>query len=413
MTEESFKQHSIFEKLNQLDEALLVEDAREGFGNENYLFLQSVLLFIRDRLRLTIPTLIKESELVKLASEIESGTSQINAFFGSNNIGHLNNAINNLTSALTIVRNFPLLLPNGDFDFSRAVALFQSTIDDAYKALEAKNKELLKQLEATRMDLVEEERKLSQLQERISAKEKDIQDISRKYIEEFESIKTGNNTVFENEKKKFNEAFDLDRKTFQEQFDTDSANNKIVFEEQVKKIEAESKEAIKRLNNKLSEANKIVNIVGNVGVTGNYQNIANENKKSADNFRIIALVFMAIMSVLIICSIVELSSSEFNLYKSLVRILGAAVLTYPAIYASRESTKHRKLETQNRRIELELASIGPFIELLADDKKQAIKEELVKKYFGNHIHEETNDDENISLVGLEKILNLVSQLVKK
>jgi hypothetical protein len=88
-------------------------------------------------------------------------------------------------------------------------------------------------------------------------------------------------------------------------------------------------------------------------------------------------------------------------------------LTYPAIYASRESNKHRILETQNRNLELELASIGPFIELLPEDKKQAIKEDLVKKYFGNQISTTDPKDEDISINGLEKILKTILPFVKK
>lgn len=414
MTGENFKEHIVFEKLTQLNQALSVENAREDFGIENYLFLQSAFEFIKDRLKLTIPALTQEAELVSLSSEIESGTSQINAFAGNKNIGHITNAVNNLTSAINRVRNLPLLLSKGDFDFSKAVASFQSTIENAYKTLEAEKNKLQEQLNATEADLVAKDGLLSTLQQQLAAKETEIQNVLVKYAADFETIKTYNNTVFESEKKKFNDAIDSDRKLFKEQFDTISGDNQKVFEGQVKKIETDSNDVIKNLNEKLSEANKIVNIVSNVGVTGNYQNIANEHKKSADIFRMIALTFMIIMSGLLIWSIIELSHGEFNLYRSLVRILAAAVLTYPAVYAARESNKHRKLETQNRKIELELASIGPFIELLGEDKKQAIKEELVKKYFGNNVvSEDTKEDDDISINGLEKILKAILPFIKK
>lgn len=99
----------------------------------------------------------------------------------------------------------------------------------------------------------------------------------------------------------------------------------------------------------------------------------------------------------------------------MVRILAAAVLTYPAIYASRESSKHRALETYNRNLELELASIGPFIEMLDEDKKQKIKEELVTKYFGNQkdqMNVKEGDDE-VSLNALDKIVKIITPFLKK
>jgi hypothetical protein len=414
MTGETYKEHNVFEKLNQLNQALSSDTAKDVIEIENYLFFQSAFEFITDRLKLTIPSLVQEAELKALSSEIEAGTVQINSYIGNKNIGHINNAVNNLTSSLNRVRNLPLLLSKGDFDFSKAVATFQKTFENAYDSLESEKNKLKEQLKLTEDDLITKNTLLSALQQQITAKEVEIKGILTKYTAEFETLKSNSNTSFESEKKKFNDAIDSDRKLFKEQFDEIQAENQKTFEGQTKKVETDSSEVLVELNNKLYEANKIVNIVGNVGVTGNYQNIANDHKKSANNFRFIALGFMIVMSVLLIWSIIELSNGKFNLYKSLVRILAAAVLTYPAIYASTESSKHRKLETQNRKLELELASIGPFIELLSEEKKHSIKEELVKKYFGNHsLPDDSKDEEDISINGLEKILKVILPHIKK
>jgi hypothetical protein len=166
------------------------------------------------------------------------------------------------------------------------------------------------------------------------------------------------------------------------------------------------------LETKHSEAKKLVSLIGNVGVTGNYQNIANSHKKSANFWRVMAIVFMSIFSILLVWTIIDLSSEGFNWTKSLIRLIAAAALSYPATYAARESSKHRKLETINRNAELELASINPFIEGLADDKKQMIKEKLVEKYFGNNKNNDFLDtkEEGLSIPAFEKLLNAISKL---
>ncbi|MCG8483568.1 MAG: hypothetical protein MJA31_09695, partial [Clostridia bacterium] len=84
-------------------------------------------------------------------------------------------------------------------------------------------------------------------------------------------------------------------------------------------------------------------------------------------------------------------------------------------YAARESNKHRKLETKNRTAELELSSINPFIEILDEDKKQSIKEKLVDKYFGNNQSHDISEgkEEEVSIVGFEKILKAVLPFIKK
>ena len=82
MIPDNFINHIVFEKLEQLKQALLEENTKERIGIDNSVFFESFYLFTADRLRLTIPVLVQETELVNLASEIESGTSQLNAFLG-------------------------------------------------------------------------------------------------------------------------------------------------------------------------------------------------------------------------------------------------------------------------------------------------------------------------------------------
>ena len=126
-----------------------------------------------------------------------------------------------------------------------------------------------------------------------------------------------------------------------------------------------------------------------------------------------AIAFMIIFSGLLVWTIIDLSADGFNWTKSLIRLIAAAALSYPATYAARESSKHRRLETINRNAELELASINPFIEILPEAKKQAIKEKLVEKYFGNDrnvLSDNTKENEELSIGAFEKILNAVSKL---
>jgi hypothetical protein len=52
-------------------------------------------------------------------------------------------------------------------------------------------------------------------------------------------------------------------------------------------------------------------------------------------------------------------------------------------------TRHRTNSDRARQTELELASVGPFIELLPEEKKIQIREELTKQYFGKSVEPHT------------------------
>lgn len=416
MLAETFKTHVVFEKIEQLHQVLIAEDAKEKIGIDNLTFFDAVYHYIKDKLKLTIPILVQEADLASLNAEMEAGMVQINAFLGNNNTGHLTNATGNFNSALNRIKNFPFPLSKSDFDFSKSIAQFQQTVKEKYDSLEEANTKLQQELKIFQDNLVTKQAQLDSLERKLTEKETEIQNVLIRYNTEFETLKSTANTSIDAEKKKFNESVEEDRKTFKEAFDTDQVSYKATFDEQKLNIEQQSNQIVTTLNEKLTEANRIVNIIGNVGVTGNYQNIANQNKRTANFWRWTALFFMVLMSGLLIWSIIELSGNDFNLYKSLVRILAAAVLTYPAIYASRESTRHRNLETKNRNLELELASIGPFIEILPEATKQKIKEDLVNKYFGNQNSTSTDkkeDSEDVSVSGLEKILKTILPYIKK
>ena len=164
MTPESFKSHIVFEKLEQLKQALTSENAKDKIGIDNFAFLEATYLYIKDKLNLTIPILVQEAELANLASEIEAGTVQVNTFLGNENVGHLNNATNSFNSAFNRVRNLPFPSSKGDFDFSKSIAQFQQTVKDAYDVLQKSNTKLQTDLKAAQDDLAAKQTQITALE---------------------------------------------------------------------------------------------------------------------------------------------------------------------------------------------------------------------------------------------------------
>lgn len=405
MTADNFKTHPLFEKLSQLDSRLHEPEASEKIDIENLSFFQSCFKYISDRLKTTIPILVQEPELNALSSEIDNALQQINSYLGNNNIGHINNAVNNFNSALNRVRNLPLPFAKGDFDFSKSVAGFEQILKEKYQLVENKKDELEKEIERQRLELTEKDNEVKRLFKLVENKETEIQNLNTQFQTEFTALKT-----------KASQEIETDRDTFRKEIDVDKETYKKEVDQLKSTIDTDTSAIISNLNIKLEEAKKIVNVIGNVGVTGNYQQIANEHKDTANFWRWVTIIFMTAFSVLLIWTIIDLSSEGFDWVKSLIRIIAAAALSYPATYAARESTRHRKLETINRTAELELASLSPFIELLPDAKQQAIREKLVDKYFGNGNNDvitKSTDDEGLSISGFEKILKSVSSLLNK
>lgn len=186
----------------------------------------------------------------------------------------------------------------------------------------------------------------------------------------------------------------LDR-VFEEQEAKRNEHNQRVLDAFRADAQARQDESV-RLNNAHVEylqqqedaAARIVQLLGDKGATGNYQRLAATETKQANVWRRIAVGFFVFGVGLAIATVIKHwgdSDSVNSGMSVLLKLLTAVVITAPAWYAAKESARHRTIADRARQAELELASIGPFIELMPEAKKVEIREHLSKLYFGRSV----------------------------
>nr|WP_315206656.1 hypothetical protein [uncultured Albidiferax sp.] len=180
-------------------------------------------------------------------------------------------------------------------------------------------------------------------------------------------------------------------------------------------LQAESEktqsERLDSLRTSQEQAAQIVQVVGNTGITGNYQKIANAEGKQADTWRWITIAFFAAGIAIAGATFWKFWHEPFSpetAWSVLIRLMYAIAITAPAWYSAKESARHRSSADRARQTELELASLGPFIELMPDEKKYQIREELTKRYFGNQSPEHTAEPP----ISIQKLGDLAVELMK-
>ena len=185
------------------------------------------------------------------------------------------------------------------------------------------------------------------------------------------------------------------------------------IEEKITSLTSQVEDALQSMEEKNHKASKLLEAVGVKTHTYNYAAVSEKEGKTANNLRWGALAFMVIaITVLVAPSVMEAFKTGTSLVwkdiwqSMLMRLPLSLVLFFPAVYLITESSKHRKVERENKRIELELAALTPYLELFADDKKQAIKAELVKNYFVGHAQEGKEQEK-------EEVNSWVQELVPK
>lgn len=116
-------------------------------------------------------------------------------------------------------------------------------------------------------------------------------------------------------------------------------------------------------------------------IAGDYEGSAASEKSVADSLRLISLSCMALIAAVLGYSFWETTVGDFDWQKSLFRVALAFLLSAPAAYLARESSKHRAQQYRHHQISLDLKAISPYLASLPDDVQHRIKAEVAAKLF--------------------------------
>ena len=175
----------------------------------------------------------------------------------------------------------------------------------------------------------------------------------------------------------------------------------------IEKSKQDSTEYLAYLEKRKKEVDEIFGAIGSASMAGNFNEIANEERKSADNWRIVAFYFMIAMGLIAIAAFAFTLIRTPDWETFLFRIGTVLVIAVPAFYAANESSKHREREKLIRKNFLELSAIDAYLVHLPEEERNEIKGKLSEKFFGvPELHEKTDS------VSKKDLFSLVEKLVK-
>jgi len=180
----------------------------------------------------------------------------------------------------------------------------------------------------------------------------------------------------------------------------------------LQKTEQSASAAIDSLEQTKRKAAEILNVVGNIGATGNYKLTADANEMTANKLRNGAVGLFLVMVVTVVAITINLVHDGINWQVAGFRLFSALILALPAAYLARESARHREVAERMRRMELELASIDAFNALLPEDQRNAIKGEMARRYFGNVSADNSAKVDPDQQMTLKEFFKELSSLVK-
>jgi hypothetical protein len=132
---------------------------------------------------------------------------------------------------------------------------------------------------------------------------------------------------------------------------------------------------------KSGQFNNILSLLSGDAMARSYKESASKEKSAADWLRWASIACMALAITGFIYSIQVAEVNNFDVVHMAVRMLQATLLTIPAAYLARESTKHRKQYYSLLQTALDVEAISPYTVSLPDAIQHKIKQRIATKLF--------------------------------
>ena len=402
--------NSTLDNLNNVLEEILEDQDILPDNHDRLLRIQQILLWINTFIESIDPEIVPPALLADLQNLVQPVYNQLKAFRNNRNQQHIVNTESQIDTLLNNVRVQSVFLkPLSDSgmnstitSFRKSVGGHKSYINRLATGIKSDLKQTQAELNRLKDEIVSQKNRndniISEYQKQFSTSEEKrredftidqknkfdefnkkiefIEDASELVIENIKARSQEAHGKFNEDSQKLLERIANERQRELEKFDKDSK----ILTEDIISLSNETKE---HLTKKKDEVETLANVVASTAMSGGYKRVANVAS-------IVKIIWQCV-TVISIGGLIYFAISIFNSASkpdfSMV-IFGAKSFTVfsfgvLAAYAARQAERSASFERKNRILELEFASIDPFLAKLPEDKQVEVKLALSEKWFGN------------------------------
>jgi hypothetical protein len=130
------------------------------------------------------------------------------------------------------------------------------------------------------------------------------------------------------------------------------------------------------------DVEKLVGVIGNLGVTSGYQKVANQAWWSMLAWQAIAVGSMLSVIWFAVRAFLPLTAGDISWQGFAGRIVLSLAIGVLGAYAAAQADKFMEIERRNRKLALELEAIGPYLAPLPVDKQEEFRLQIGDRTFG-------------------------------
>lgn len=415
---ERIQGHAVFKELADLEQSL--ESSREAAQADSTTFdawerIERVAKFIRAFLSDIDPLLVPLSHLSNAHSQLQQVRNQLNSFAGNRNVGHLNEANNQLDNVLSYLGSIPRLdMAVSTQELGEAASSYKKSIGGLVRSLE-------KQLVAVVTEKNSLQNKLQELTAEVAAQKQRADNVIAQMQQQFSaaqearqseatSLETKRSNEFEvaeeERAQESEEALASQGKNFSEFLTASKAQHDALRDD----LSSQGKSLIAALETQKSHAEKVVGIISTEAVAHGYGKTANEERDAAKLWRIVAVTALVVWIVAGVVFFGLTYDKDLSLSALARQFLISTPFVLLAGFAALQVSKHQRAERINRQQELEIAAIDPYLATFDGDTRNEVKRALAEKLFGQRDAEPQKGDSKQMLDAVSDTLKTVKQL---
>lgn len=394
--DEQFKNHPIHAMLEQIENLLNVKiDDISAEGQSEKRRISKLMNVFKEVFENIDPELTSSQILDEIHSATGNIKNELTNYNSNKNHGHLENANKSLDNVL--IRISQLLSMTKRSEAMRPVKGLEKSLDELAEVICDKKQSLENEVQKVSELSQSQNEKLEALSNSIDTKKQKIDSLISLWQEQFSNDQNERNADFANDKAGRIEEFTTWKNNFEGKAESqldqliNLSNEKITAEQKgfSDKISSIKEDA----NNKHKEILKLHGLVVGHSVAAGYLRNAEDEKKQADLWRVMTIIFIALTAIWLI-GVYVVNYTGFHWERIIAAAPLTGVLLFGAMYSSKQSSLHRQNERRTRWSSLEMNAIGPFIESLSEAERNPLKAELGKRLFGQQ-HDDTEKGTSI------------------
>ena len=416
--DDEFQNHGIHSNLDSTRDGLALALAREDLAPdviESLARISNVLARFDTALDSAEPQLVPKQLLDASIGPLENLKAQVSAFTADANAAHLKEANEHANQLLIQLGRMVLAIAPSDIEGVRdAVVSFRMSAGQHLRHLADLATEIQSLYRTSQSNLEELKSEISsqkaRLDSAISAFQQQFSEAESARSSQYGEAESRRSNQFAEavatRGDKFTEFMGLSRSEVEALTQTLEQAAESLMDETRLKFD----EFYESLQRHKGRAEELVHVIAQTGMIGGYQKEANTARRGA--------IFWQFLSVISILGVVVASFYMFVLQlgtlSGIEEFLGRAFVTGSigvlATYSARQAGKNQEVERYNRRMELELASIDPYIVPLPLENQHKIKELIVDRLFGQKMDFRFHEAESGPGTGTDLVLTLVELL---